>query len=104
MCLNILVVFASGVPTIGGSLLDNNMAQTLQQLLVVESKESDSIDIIPQPTLRSSPACRTAKTVRRNCESCDSGYVDCENSGYVDCENSGYSMWTVRTLGIECGL
>ena len=52
-CLHILVLFASGVPTIGGNLLDNNMAQTLQELLVVEtqnisssSKESESMDII----------------------------------------------------------
>ena len=55
-CLHILVLFASGVPTIGGSLLDNNMAQTLQKLLVVEpqtlsssSKDTESsMDIIPR--------------------------------------------------------
>ena len=56
-CLHILVVFASNVSTIGKTLLDNSMAKTLQQLLVVEvqnlpgsstSKDNDSIEIIPR--------------------------------------------------------
>ena len=62
-CLHILVIFASGVPTLGPTLLDNNMARTLQQLLVVDqvsstaghpstSKElatvTDTIEIIPR--------------------------------------------------------
>ena len=56
-CLHILVIFASGVPTLGSTLLDHNMAKTLQQLLVVEthgsmpgsSKDPDSsIEIIPR--------------------------------------------------------
>ena len=54
-CLHILVLFASGVPTIGATLLDHNMAKTLQQLLVVDtvgvagsssSKDPETIEII----------------------------------------------------------
>ena len=55
-CLHILVIFASGVPTLGQTLVDHNMARTLQQLLVVDtvavagsSKEPDTvIEIIPR--------------------------------------------------------
>ena len=56
-CLHILVIFASGVPTLGPTLLDHNMAKTLQQLLVVDtaavagsssSKDPDTIEIIPR--------------------------------------------------------
>ena len=51
------MLFASGVPTLGSTLLDHNMAKTIQQLLVVEtvsvagsstSKDVDSIEIIPR--------------------------------------------------------
>ena len=56
-CLHILVIFASGVPTLGATLLDHNMAKTLQQLLVVDTvgvagssstKDPESIKIIPR--------------------------------------------------------
>ena len=33
--LHTLVIFTSSVPTLGATLLDHNMAKTLQQLLVV---------------------------------------------------------------------
>ena len=56
-CLHILVLFASNVPTIAQTLLANNMAKTLHQLLVStlpretagSSKDHDnSLDIIPR--------------------------------------------------------
>ena len=67
-CLHILVIFAGNVPTIGRTLLNNNMGRTLQQLLVqdrpaaqasAETGQSVNIEIIPR-----SPQVETNKTSR----------------------------------------
>ena len=65
-CLHILVIFAGNVPTIGRTLLNNNMGRTLQQLLVqdrpaaqAETGQTVNIEIIPR-----SPQVKTNKTSR----------------------------------------